>query len=91
MSPEQLDILVRDIQADARHMELLQLLSAQIERLVNSGSPDLRVFYRDLKEAELMSEDDLRQLQEAFDLEDVSNQFTVVRLQADSVTKGLSS
>ncbi|KAA8652085.1 uncharacterized protein ATNIH1004_000989 [Aspergillus tanneri] len=69
MSMGQLDILVREIQADPRHMKLLKILSSQLERLIKDGSPDLHMFYRDLQEAELISESEIRELQMACALE----------------------
>lgn len=69
LSMEQLDTLVKDIQADTTHMKLLQILSPQLEQLVKSGSPNLHMFYKDLKEAELLSKNDLRELKIRFALE----------------------
>ncbi|KAE8399780.1 hypothetical protein BDV37DRAFT_259679, partial [Aspergillus pseudonomiae] len=66
---EQLDTLVKDIEADTRYMKLLQILSPQVEQLVKNGSPNLHIFYEDLKKAELLSENELRELEECFALE----------------------
>ncbi|KAE8396945.1 hypothetical protein BDV37DRAFT_289843 [Aspergillus pseudonomiae] len=66
---DQLDTLVKDIIADTRYTKLLQILSPQVEQLVKNGSPDLHIFYEDLKNAELLSENELRELEECFALE----------------------
>lgn len=88
MSMEQLDTLVKDIQADTTHMKLLQILSPQLEQLVKSGSPNLHMFYKDLKEAELLSKNDLRELKIRFALEGVGNQPKIVRIYTNSITEG---
>jgi hypothetical protein len=72
-SAEQLDVLIRDIQADSRRVKLLEILSPQFEQLVNRGHPDLHVFYEALKEEKLMSENELRELRVIFALEGVSD------------------
>ncbi|THC89979.1 hypothetical protein EYZ11_010568 [Aspergillus tanneri] len=44
-------------------------ICSQLERLIKDGSPDLHMFYRDLQEAELISESEIRELQMACALE----------------------
>ncbi|CEL07121.1 uncharacterized protein CDV56_101378 [Aspergillus thermomutatus] len=70
MSMNQLDDLIQSVQADPQHIKLLQILGPQLERLVNIGSPDFRVFLTSLKEAGLILEDEARELQVTFPLED---------------------
>ncbi|KAB8212610.1 hypothetical protein BDV33DRAFT_211202 [Aspergillus novoparasiticus] len=68
-STEQLDTLVKSIQSDARYMMLLRILAPQLEHLVKNGLPDLHLFYKDLKEAKLLSGNELRELEGRFALE----------------------
>ncbi|KAA8645907.1 uncharacterized protein ATNIH1004_007328 [Aspergillus tanneri] len=49
-------------------MKLIQILTAQLDKLVKDGLPELHAFYRDLEDAELISEDELRDLQVALAL-----------------------
>ncbi|KAL2802112.1 hypothetical protein BJX63DRAFT_438187 [Aspergillus granulosus] len=70
MSMKHLDDLINSVRADSRHMRLLQILGPQLERLVISGSPDFRDFIIRLKDGGLISEDEARELQAAFPLED---------------------
>ncbi|KAL4933516.1 uncharacterized protein BDV17DRAFT_111257 [Aspergillus undulatus] len=70
MSMKQLDNLVESVQADPHHTKLLQTLGPQLERLVNNGSPDFRVFLTSLREEGLIREDVSRELQATFPLED---------------------
>ncbi|GAB1201444.1 hypothetical protein APSETT445_000018 [Aspergillus pseudonomiae] len=62
--------LVKDIQADTRHMKLLQILEPQLEQLVQNGLPDLHRFYNDLNKAELLPQDTLRELSISFALDE---------------------
>ncbi|KAB8213218.1 hypothetical protein BDV33DRAFT_210420 [Aspergillus novoparasiticus] len=68
-SMEQLDTLVQSIQSDTRYMKLLRILAPQLEHLVKNGLPDLHVFYKDLKKAKLLSENELSELEGRFALE----------------------
>ncbi|GMG16930.1 unnamed protein product [Aspergillus oryzae] len=69
--PAKVDNIIKAIQADAGHMKLLKILAPQLEHLVKIGLPDLHIFYKDLKEAKLVSESELRQLEGRFALEGV--------------------
>jgi hypothetical protein len=73
MSMTRLDNLINSIQADPKHMRLLQILGLQLERLVSSGWPDFRDFITRLIGGGLISEDEARELRTTFPLEDVSN------------------
>jgi hypothetical protein len=53
MSVEQLDVLIRNVQADSERMRLLEILSQQLEQLVHKGRPDLHAFCAALKEKKL--------------------------------------
>lgn len=88
---EQLDTLVKSIQSDARYMMLLRILAPQLEHLVKNGLPDLHLFYKDLKEAKLLSENELRELEGRFALEGVRNQPIIVRVYANLITEGPSA
>jgi hypothetical protein len=69
---EQLDVLIRGIQADSGRMKLLQILGTQLEQLVNEGHPDLRGLYDALKEEGLVSQEELQELRIMFALDSVS-------------------
>jgi hypothetical protein len=73
MSVEQLNVLIRNVQADSKKMRLLQILSQQLEQLVHEGRPDLHAFYAALKEERLVSGDEFRQLGVTFALDGVSS------------------
>ncbi|KAL4869118.1 hypothetical protein BDV12DRAFT_196550 [Aspergillus spectabilis] len=68
MSKARIDTMIKWIQEDSEHMQLLEILTPQLECLVEDGSPDLEVFYKDLKITKLVTEDELRQLQIDFPL-----------------------
>ncbi|KAL2802111.1 hypothetical protein BJX63DRAFT_133845 [Aspergillus granulosus] len=59
LSSDKLDKTISFILADPEQMTLLQLLSKQLEYLVNSGSTDLQAFCNGLKEHGLISEQEL--------------------------------
>jgi hypothetical protein len=70
---EQLDVLIKNVQADSEKMKLLQILSQQLEQLVHKGRPDLRAFCDALKEERLLSREEFRQLGATFVLDGVSS------------------
>ncbi|KAE8149028.1 hypothetical protein BDV25DRAFT_141190 [Aspergillus avenaceus] len=70
LSKDRFNTLVKDIQADTRHMKLLQILEPQLEQLVQNGLPDLHRFYNDLNKAELLPQDTLRELSISFALDE---------------------
>lgn len=72
MSEEQLDILIRGIQADSRRMKSLQILEPQLEQLMNEGRPDLQGLYDALNKKELVSQQKLQELRTTFALGSVS-------------------
>ena len=72
MNEEQLDILIKSIQADPRRMKLLQILEPQLEQLVHKGQPDLHALYEALWREELVSQRELQDLQGTFALDSVS-------------------
>lgn len=69
---EQLDILIKDIQADLKRMRLLQILSQQLELLINEGKPNLHSLFTSLTVESLVSEEECRELMATFALEAVS-------------------
>lgn len=80
----QLDVMIRDIQADSKRIRLLQILSQQLELLINEGLPDLDSLFASLKAESLVSEDEYRELRVAFALEAVSHSCAVKRSRTDS-------
>jgi hypothetical protein len=71
-SEEQLDVLIRDIQADSGRIKLLQILGTQLEQLVNKGHPDLWGLHDALDKEELVSQEELQELRTMFALDSVS-------------------
>ncbi|KAJ9503197.1 hypothetical protein H2202_001351 [Exophiala xenobiotica] len=69
MEGKQLDELIRDIQADPRRMQLLGILGTQIEWLVCKGRPDLHALYDELRQEQLVSQDELERLRVTFPLD----------------------
>jgi hypothetical protein len=69
---EQLDIMVRDIQADSKRMRLLQILGQQLELLINEGRSDPDSLFTSLKTEALMSEEEYRELKSIFIMDTVS-------------------
>lgn len=69
---EQLDIMIKDIQADSKRMGLLQILGQQLELLINEGRPDLHSLLTSLEAGLLVSEEEYRELRATFSLEAVS-------------------
>jgi hypothetical protein len=67
------DILIKDIKTDTKITKLLQILGTQLELLVNKGSPDFLAFLGALKEGQLLSEEELHNLQKNFSLDGVSD------------------
>lgn len=72
MHGEQLDRLIRDIQADERRMTLLRILGPQLEQLVCKGRPDLHALYDGLCQERLVSQREMQDLRETFALDSVS-------------------
>jgi hypothetical protein len=69
---EQLDVLIKDIQADPKRVRLLQILGHQLELLINEGRPDLHFLYTSLRAETVVSEEEYSELMTTFALEDVS-------------------
>jgi hypothetical protein len=59
---DKLDSTINLILADPEQMTLLQLLSKQLEYLVNTGSTDLQTFCDGLKEHRLVPEQEIQDL-----------------------------
>jgi hypothetical protein len=76
MRTAELDVLVRDIQADAKQVRLLDLLGRQLEILINEGKPDLDCFLVSLKAEALVSEEDWQELKSTFALDCVCRPHT---------------
>jgi hypothetical protein len=72
MNGEQLDSMIRDIQADSKLVRLFDILGQQLELWINKGQPDLHSLYISLEAETLVSEEELRELRAAFALESVS-------------------
>lgn len=71
MDGEQLDSMIKDIQADSKRVRLFEILGQQLELLINKGQPDLHSLYTSLKAETLVSEEELRELRAIFALESV--------------------
>jgi hypothetical protein len=67
----ELNILIKDIQTDSRRVRLLQILSGQLELLINKGKPNLCSLLTSLKEESLLSEEDYKELRAHYALETV--------------------
>jgi hypothetical protein len=76
MDAEQLNIITRDLQADSKHMRLLQILGQQLELLINEG----RLY--------LVSEEEDRDLRATFAMEAVSCLCAKKRSRTDSDISG---
>jgi hypothetical protein len=70
---EQLDVIIKDIQADLKRVQLLQILGQQLELLINEGQPDLHSLFTSLKAEHLVSEEEYTKLRVTFSLETVSS------------------
>ena len=70
---EQLDDLVRDIQADAKRIRLLNILGRQLELFITGGQPDLDNLLISLKAEALVSDDEYCELESTFALDKVSS------------------
>ena len=66
MSIEQLDTLIKDIQADSRQTQLLQILSEQLELLIREEKPDLYSVFASLESKGLVSEKECIELKASF-------------------------
>jgi hypothetical protein len=66
MSTEQLEGLIKDVQAGPRRVRLLRILGQQLELLVNSGQPDITRLFTSLREEALVSEVEYEELKVAF-------------------------
>src|SRR4030095_845811 len=80
----QLDILIRDIQADSKRMQLLHILGHQLELLINEGRPGLQSLFTTLKVEALVSEEEDRDLRANFSLKAVRYPYTIRRARPDS-------
>lgn len=76
MKTDELDVLVRGIQADAKRIRLLDLLGRQLEVLINTGQPDLTCLLASLKAEALVSEEDWEELKSTFALDCVCRPLT---------------
>ncbi len=71
MSNEQLNVLIRDIQADEKQIRLLHVLGQQFELLINRGRVDLNCLFASLQAEGLVSEEEVDGLKSTFALEAV--------------------
>jgi hypothetical protein len=71
MKMEQLEVLIKSVQADPRRVRLLVILGQQLELLINSGQPDIARLFTSLKEEALVSEVEYEELKAAFSFETV--------------------
>ena len=87
---EQLDDLITRIQADSKHMTLLQVLSNQLEMFIIKGQTDIRSLFDSLVTEGLLSEDDRNTVVSQFPFAIVSLS-TVKRAQSSNTAIGASS
>ena len=73
MKVEELDVIIRDVEADPKRMQLLDILGRQLEQWINEGHPDLHAFYDALKKKRLVSDEEFLQLHVTFAMDGVSN------------------
>lgn len=71
MKMEQLEVLIKSVQADPRRVRLLVILGQQLELLINSGQPDIARLFTSLKEETLVSEVEYEELKATFSFEAV--------------------
>ena len=62
----QLENLIRCVQADPKHMTLLQILGEQLELLVIKGKPDIQLLLESLVAESLVSEHEHREIASEF-------------------------
>lgn len=86
----QLDDLISRIQADSRHMTLLQILSNQLNMFIIEGQTDIRSLFASLVTDGLLSEDDCNTVVSQFPFTMVSPS-TVKRVQSSNIAIGFSS
>lgn len=55
LSDKALQESIRDIQADQKYMELLQILGDQLELMLNNGEPDPGILLDSLQDSDLLS------------------------------------
>ncbi|KAJ5932805.1 hypothetical protein N7516_007294 [Penicillium verrucosum] len=78
MSPEDLDLTIQNIKDDREHIELLAILSPQLQRLVDYSLPDLHSFYADLNSKKLLSETEIQELQNEYILKQASTNLIIL-------------
>ena len=71
MKIDQLNVLIRDIQADDKQVRLLNILGQQFELLINRGQVDLDCLFASLQAEGLVSEEEVNELKPTFALEAV--------------------
>jgi hypothetical protein len=74
MSEENLDDWIKKTREDFKQKELWDILSPQLDRLVDRGSPDLQAFYEDLRKKQLVAEEEINEMKMCYPLDSVSNQ-----------------
>jgi hypothetical protein len=74
MSEEKLDHWIEKTREDFKQKELWDILGPQLDRLVETGSPDLQAFYEDLRKKRLVTEEEIKEMKMCYPLDSVSNQ-----------------
>jgi hypothetical protein len=64
--------MIENIKSDPKRVRLLQILSEQLELLINEGRPDLHSLFTSLKAGALVSKEECRELTATFALQEVS-------------------
>lgn len=74
MSEEKLDDWINHTREDSKQKELWDILSPQLDQLVEKGSPDLQAFYDNLRKKELVTEKEINEMKMCYPLDSVSDQ-----------------
>ncbi|KAF7173935.1 hypothetical protein CNMCM6106_008021 [Aspergillus hiratsukae] len=69
MSEEKLDDWIKKTKDDFKQKELWEILGPQLDRLVEKGSPDLQAFYKDLRKKQLVTEEEIDEMNICYPLD----------------------
>ncbi|KAI2835493.1 hypothetical protein CBS11350_10019 [Aspergillus niger] len=69
MSEEKLDDWINHTREDSKQKELWDILSPQLDQLVEKGSPDLQAFYDNLRKKELVTEKEINEMKMCYPLD----------------------
>ncbi|KAH1375219.1 hypothetical protein KXV36_002716 [Aspergillus fumigatus] len=69
MSEEKLDNWIKKTREDFKQQELWNILTPQLDWLVERGSPDLHAFYKDLRKKQLVTEQEINKMKMCYPLD----------------------